>query len=108
MRPARQGLMTSCRLFTSGVTDPHAAALAMPVFGIGDALVGALTISGPVSRLTAARAEEVKEMLVEAAHKLTAACGGAPPGRGQAREEGQGALCRMKRNAVLLEIATPF
>ena len=45
-------------LFTSGVTDPHAAALAMPVFGIGELLVGALTISGPVSRLTAARAAE--------------------------------------------------
>ena len=66
-------------LFTSGVTDPHAAALAMPVFGIGGALVGALAISGPISRLTAARADEVKGMLVEAAHKLTAACGGTPP-----------------------------
>jgi DNA-binding IclR family transcriptional regulator len=66
-------------LFTSGVTDPHAAALAMPVFGIGEALVGALAISGPVSRLTAGRADEVKAMLVEAAHKLTAACGGTPP-----------------------------
>ena len=54
-------------LFTSGVTDPHAAALAMPVFGIGESLVGALTISGPVSRLTAARAEQVKGMLAEAA-----------------------------------------
>jgi len=65
-------------LFTSGVTDPHAAALAMPVFGIGDSLVGALAISGPVSRLTTARAEQIKEALVEAANKLTAACGGTP------------------------------
>ena len=66
-------------LFTSGVTDPHAAALAMPVFGISDELVGALTISGPVSRLTAAHAEAVKGLLAEAAHKLTLACGGSPP-----------------------------
>jgi len=65
-------------LFTSGVTDPHAAALAMPVFGIGNSLVGALAISGPVSRLTAARAEQVKAPLVEAAHNLTMACGGTP------------------------------
>jgi DNA-binding IclR family transcriptional regulator len=65
--------------FTSGVTDPHAAALAMPVFGIGEALVGALTVSGPISRLTAARANEIKGMLGEAAHRLTAACGGTPP-----------------------------
>ena len=66
-------------LFTSGVTDPHAAAMAMPVFGSGDVLVGALTISGPISRLTAARADEVKGILLAAAHKLTAACGGTPP-----------------------------
>jgi DNA-binding IclR family transcriptional regulator len=65
-------------LFTSGVTDPHSAALAMPVFGIADVLVGALTISGPVSRLTAARAAQVKGALAEAGHKLTAACGGTP------------------------------
>ncbi|MGY2904142.1 IclR family transcriptional regulator [Bradyrhizobium sp. URHC0002] len=65
-------------LFTSGITDPHAAALAMPVFGIGDSLVGALAISGPVSRLTPARAEQIKDALVEAANKLTAACGGTP------------------------------
>ncbi|RXG99370.1 IclR family transcriptional regulator [Bradyrhizobium zhanjiangense] len=65
-------------LFTSGVTDPHAAALAMPVFGIGNSLVGALSISGPVSRLTPARAEQMKGALVEAATKLTLACGGSP------------------------------
>eukprot|EP01037_Dinobryon_pediforme_P012515 gene12515-12603_t len=65
-------------LFTSGITDPHAAALAMPIFGIGDTLMGALTISGPVSRLTVARAEEVKSLLLEAAQKLTTACGGSP------------------------------
>src|SRR5215831_14445968 len=66
-------------LFTSGVTDPHAAALAMPVFGVADSLVGALAISGPISRLTEARAEQVKGALVEAARKLTVACGGTPP-----------------------------
>lgn len=66
-------------LFTSGVTDPHAAALAMPVFGIADSLVGVLAISGPISRLTEARAEQVKGPLVEAAHKLTLACGGTAP-----------------------------
>jgi len=66
-------------LFTSGITDPHAAALAMPVFGIGNTLIGALSISGPVSRLTAARAEQFKDYLAEIGHKLTASCGGTPP-----------------------------
>ena len=63
-------------LFSSGITDPHAAALAMPVFGIGDGLMGALTISGPVSRLTSTHAEAVKGLLAEVAQKLTVACGG--------------------------------
>jgi len=71
-------------LFTSGVTDPHAAGLAMPVFGIGNTLIGALSISGPVSRLTSARAEQLKEFLAETAYKLTAACGGnLPPATGK-------------------------
>jgi DNA-binding IclR family transcriptional regulator len=80
-------------LFTSGITDPHSAALAMPVFGIGDSLVGVLSISGPVSRLTHARAEQCKAILVDAAHKLTAACGGGPPSaagkRGRKRSAGR-------------------
>ena len=78
-------------LFTSGITDPHAAALAMPVFGIGDALIGALSISGPVSRLTSARAEQLKEFLAETAYKLTASCGGTPPAAGKrTRKRGAG------------------
>jgi DNA-binding IclR family transcriptional regulator len=82
-------------LFTSGITDPHAAALAMPVLGIGDSLVGALSISGPASRLTAARAEQCKAVLVETANRLTAACGGTPPSaagkRGRKRSTGRSA-----------------
>src|SRR4029450_6262434 len=66
-------------LFTSGITDPHSAALAMPVFGIGDTLVGALSIAGPVSRLTSPCADQSKDLLVDTAHKLTVACGGTPP-----------------------------
>ena len=82
-------------LFTSGITDPHSAALAMPVFGIGDTLIGALSISGPVSRLTPARADQLKELLVETAQKLTVACGGTPPWtagkRGRKRSAGRSA-----------------
>lgn len=82
-------------LFTSGVTDPHAAALAAPVFGIGQALVGALTISGPVSRLTQQRADEVKGVLLGAADKLTLDCGGtarpAPAKRGRKKPQARAA-----------------
>jgi DNA-binding IclR family transcriptional regulator len=81
-------------LFTSGITDPHAAALAMPVFGVGDSLAGALAISGPVSRLTTARAEQIKGVLAEAAAKLTLACGGTP-------FAGPGKAARKRSNAAV-------
>lgn len=68
-------------LFTSGVTDPHAASLAMPVFGAGQELAGVLLLSGPASRLTAARAGEISGALLDAAAKLTRACGGELPAR---------------------------
>lgn len=63
-------------IFTSGVTDPHSAALATPVFGPGGALLGALALSGPVTRLTAARADEIRPQLRSAGVDLTTACGG--------------------------------
>lgn len=63
-------------LFTSGVTDPHSAALATPVFGPGGALLGALALSGPVTRLTPARAEEIRLELRTAGIDLSTACGG--------------------------------
>src|SRR5690242_11227341 len=65
-------------LFTSGVTDPHAASLAAPVFGVGQVLVGALMVSGPASRLTSERARQLGDMLRDAAAGLTRACGGTP------------------------------
>jgi len=66
-------------LFTSGASDPHAASLAMPVFGAEDRLVGVLLVSGPVSRLTARRAERIAPVLVDSAAILTRAGGGVPP-----------------------------
>lgn len=63
-------------LFTSGVTDPHAAGLATPVFGPGGSLLGALALSGPVTRLTAEYAEKIRLDLKAAGDDLTKACGG--------------------------------
>ncbi|WP_407154004.1 IclR family transcriptional regulator [Bradyrhizobium sp. STM 3557] len=63
-------------IFTSGVADPHAAALATPVFGPGGVLLGALALSGPVTRLTAGRADEIRPELRSAGAELTKACGG--------------------------------
>lgn len=63
-------------VYTSGITDPHVASAAMPVFGAGGRLLGALAVSGPVSRLTRERAEEISTLLREAGEALTRALGG--------------------------------
>jgi DNA-binding IclR family transcriptional regulator len=66
-------------VFTSGATDPHTAAMAMPAFGPGERFAGALSISGPVTRLTAEVAEAAGATLWQAARDLTRALGGEPP-----------------------------
>ena len=63
--------------YTSGATDPHVAALAMPVFGTGDRLTGALALSGPTSRLTAERAKTLSSPLRDAAELLSSELGAA-------------------------------
>jgi DNA-binding IclR family transcriptional regulator len=63
-------------IFSQGATDPHVAALAMPVFGLNGALVGALAITGPITRLTAERAKAFREPVREAGRRLTRVLGG--------------------------------
>jgi DNA-binding IclR family transcriptional regulator len=63
-------------LFTSGITDPHVASLAVPVFGAESKLIGALTISGPVTRLSESVAKTKGKLLWTAGIALTRACGG--------------------------------
>jgi hypothetical protein len=76
--PTRTDVDAKLPLFTSGATDPHAASLATPVFGAGQKLMGALIVSGPASRLTAERAQQIRAILLDEAAKLTLACGGTP------------------------------
>ncbi|MCM2292640.1 IclR family transcriptional regulator [Allorhizobium sp. BGMRC 0089] len=63
-------------IYSNGVTDPHVASMATPVFGAGQRLLGALAISGPASRLTAETAGEVRERLFQLANGLTRSLGG--------------------------------
>ena len=76
--PAKDRAADGVVLYTSGVADPHAAALATPVFGAASALIGAVAISGPATRLTPERAQVLKETLSEAGIKLTRLCGAVP------------------------------
>ena len=66
-------------VYTVGVTDPHTASLSTPVFGTDGSLVGALTVSAPLSRLTEQRIEAIIEPMNSAAADLTKALGGSFP-----------------------------
>lgn len=70
------GAIDRLPIYTAGATDPHVAAIAMPVFGADAKLVGAIALSGPVPRLTPERAKQVGAILVKAAWGLTRALGG--------------------------------
>jgi DNA-binding IclR family transcriptional regulator len=66
-------------VYTAGANDPHTAGMAMPVFGPGEAFAGALTITGPITRLTREAAAAAAGTLRQAAKDLTRALGGQPP-----------------------------
>lgn len=64
-----------------GERDPEVAAMAVPVFGEADALIGALTVSGPISRLTRQRAASLAPVLLREGRELSmhmGATGAAP------------------------------
>ncbi len=66
-------------LYTNGVSDPHVAGMATPVFGPEDQFAGALTLSGPLTRLTPEAARLAAPILRDAATALTRSLGGRMP-----------------------------
>jgi DNA-binding IclR family transcriptional regulator len=68
----REQMVVSAR----GERDPELGGVASPVFGVGQALLGALTVSGPLSRLDARRMAQLEPMVLRAAAALTQALGG--------------------------------
>jgi len=63
-------------LFSSfGERNRDMAALAAPVFGVGDKFMGCIAISGPKSRFDAAHVERMKKVLADAAVELSARIG---------------------------------
>ncbi|NNU82025.1 IclR family transcriptional regulator [Halovulum dunhuangense] len=65
-----------------GETDPDCAAVAAPVFGHDDEVVGVLSISGPLDRFTEAHVAKQVGYLLPAARALTNAFGGRFPASG--------------------------
>lgn len=57
--------------FTRGERDSETAALACPVFGTGNHLEGALSVSGPIHRFDAKVVARIRRNLVASARELT-------------------------------------
>lgn len=58
--------------------EPDLTSVSVPIFGYGDEVIGALTVAGPVSRLTLERTREYLPMLRTAADTIGRAFGGRP------------------------------
>ncbi len=65
----------TCCYVSDGERDPETAGISAPVFGPGKALLGALTIAGPRTRVDGAFFERMKRPLLEAAVRATRAFG---------------------------------
>ncbi|WP_188035514.1 IclR family transcriptional regulator [Pseudomonas sp. EZ-C24] len=78
--PFKVGIALKKPYFSKGATDPHAASVALPIYGAQQELMGALVISGPASRLTVDYAESLEPMFFEVAHDLMRSLGYKPDG----------------------------
>ena len=65
----------TCNCLAVGDRDPETAGVSAPVFGPGRALLGALTLAGPSTRVDAAFLQRMKRPLLEAAARATRAFG---------------------------------
>ncbi|MDR6713467.1 DNA-binding IclR family transcriptional regulator [Pseudomonas hunanensis] len=61
--------------YSRGATDPHAASIALPIYGAQHELMGALVVSGPASRLTEETADTLKNVFFETARDLMRSLG---------------------------------
>jgi DNA-binding IclR family transcriptional regulator len=76
--PSQKVTPPSPIIATFGEREPDIAAVAAPVFGPGNSLLGALSVSGPVFRFTKDRLPSISKALIEAAAELTRRLGGDP------------------------------
>lgn len=85
-------------LTTFGEREPDIAAVAAPVFGASDQLIGALTLSGPLSRFTKQAVARMTKIILEASATLTSKLGGDAEGLSQTRQRNQNKyMVRSKR-----------
>ncbi len=70
---------------SNGDRDPDTGGLGAPVFGPRQSLLGAIAITGPISRLNPKAAERMAPLLLQAAARATQSLGGDPDGLRMAR-----------------------
>jgi DNA-binding IclR family transcriptional regulator len=73
--PQWEELRQACFCFTAGEIEPDTAAIASPVFSLGEKLEGALAITGPAFRFTPAKVKESCSPLLKAAAMLSRSLG---------------------------------
>ncbi|WP_220183116.1 IclR family transcriptional regulator [Sphaerisporangium album] len=61
--------------------EPEVRCVAAPIFGPGDAVTAAISVSGLSSRITAARVRHLGPLVAEAASRISRKLGGDPPVR---------------------------
>ena len=70
-------LRTQCFSSTSGEIEADTAAVAAPVFGANDKCAGALAVTGPASRFSNERIQQMRVAVIRAALELSRSFGGA-------------------------------
>lgn len=73
--PFPAGIALEKPYYSRGATDPHAASMALPIYGAQQELMGALVISGPASRLTEESVEGFKDIFFATARELMRSLG---------------------------------
>ncbi|MFJ4346586.1 IclR family transcriptional regulator [Pseudomonas sp. NPDC089401] len=76
--PFQAGIALEKPFYSHGATDPHAASVALPIYGAQQELMGALVISGPSSRLTEDSAEGLRQLFFDTARDLMRSLGFKP------------------------------
>lgn len=74
----RKGIPQSCVYVSYGETDPEVTGISAPVFGPQKELVGALCLSGPMTRIGPEEVRYFARLLIEAAIESTSLLGGDP------------------------------
>jgi DNA-binding IclR family transcriptional regulator len=73
--PEIQARLKDLPYISHGERDNETGSVAVPIFGLNDELLGAISVSGPVSRFTPERIERARAALMQGARELSQTLG---------------------------------